>query len=121
MNWNFVYVLNKKLHTETIKGADSYDEAYNQLLADKGIQISNVQGAYSDDAELFECSFADKPHDLVVLVADGKLVWDDPDPIDDNNYIVDYLRIDEGGDTGFIVYGPGSEAEINISELSIVD
>jgi len=52
-----------------------------------------------------------------------KIVWNDPDPIDGNDYTVREIITLHGG-TALIQYGsypaPYSEAEVLISELEII-
>lgn len=48
-----------------------------------------------------------------------KIVWNDPDPIKDNDYTVHSITKIVGG-TALILYGHGSEAQVYVNELEIV-
>ena len=60
--------------------------------------------------------------ELVKMVSIGAtLIWNDPDPIEGNDYTVTYIEpIDESFDEDtpiLIQYGGGSEAEVFLHEL----
>lgn len=58
--------------------------------------------------------------DYQTLIKEGRLFWNDPDPIEGNDYQVNWMEpLVEGSDTVLIHYGGGSEAEVFLSELQI--
>ena len=56
----------------------------------------------------------------------SKIIWNDPDPIEGNDYTVQKIWVQGGGDTALIHYGEYSEdgmyseAEVFIDELEVV-
>jgi len=56
---------------------------------------------------------------IIQAVKDGKLYWNDPDPIKGNDYKVTTIEVIDG-ETSFITYNNGhSEAEVYNSELNV--
>lgn len=47
------------------------------------------------------------------------LTWNDPDPIEGNDYTIDTIKLDKDTETALITYGGGSEAEVYYSEISV--
>lgn len=58
------------------------------------------------------------------IAAGDTLIWNDPDPIEGNNYIISEVFLDDNDeyfeDTPILIqYGGGSEAEVLVSEIAI--
>jgi len=47
------------------------------------------------------------------------MMWNDPDPIEGNDYTITKI-LNVSGDMAVIQYGVGSEAEVYISEISVI-
>lgn len=98
----------------------NYPEVESALIQEMDINVKDILGAYPEGIdEYFSCHVASSPEDLFGLIKAGKLKWFDPDPIPGNDYRVNFLVIDDSGDTGIIKYNHHqSIADLFLSELS---
>lgn len=54
---------------------------------------------------------------FIESIQNGRLLWNDPDPILPGKNKINFLRINEDWDTGFIQYNKNSEAEVYLHEI----
>lgn len=132
--WKFLFRSTKRVPTGNRSGeltkpaapkfVTAQGKNYTQALDNakrKGLfSDKHLVGAYPVATEFLPRAINPREKSLLAKVADGNLVWRDPDPIPGNDYHITYLRFNDNCETAFIKYGIGSEAEVYLSELEIV-